>query len=36
MEIKQTASEHVMDLIEVVKCSTPVYKGRYIYVMLRE
>jgi len=31
MEIKQAVPEHVMDLFEVVKCSTPVYKGRYMY-----
>ena len=31
MEIKQAVPEHVMDLFKVVKCSTPVYKGRYMY-----
>ena len=30
MEIKQAVPEHVMDPehVKVVKCSTPVYKGR--------
>ena len=32
MEIKQAVLEHVMDLFEVIKCSPPVYKGRFIYV----
>jgi hypothetical protein len=27
MEVKQAVPEHVMDLFEVVKYSTPVYKG---------
>jgi hypothetical protein len=31
MGIKQAIPEQVMDLFEVVKCSTPVYNGRYIY-----
>jgi len=31
MEINQAVPEHVMDLFEVVKCSTPVYKDRSIY-----
>jgi len=28
---KRQFQKHVMDLFEVVKCSTPVYKGRYMY-----
>ena len=33
MEIKQAVPEHVMDPehVKVVKCSTPVYKGCYMY-----
>jgi hypothetical protein len=36
MEIKQAVSEHVMDLFEVVKCSTPVYIENLAIFVLNE